>query len=264
MDHIYWHKQTAEKPLFPDLLWSRPENKAHAGKLLIVGGNAHSLAAPAEAYSEAIKAGIGTVRVILPDSLQKTVGKLFPEAEFAPSTPSGSFATRALAELLAASAWADGILLASDFGKNSETAILLEKLLEKYHGQLTLCGDALDYFINSPQNLFQRSATSLVPSFEQLQKLAQHANFLQAFTSKTDLLHMVDKLHGFSLEHQAAIVINHLENTMVAVDGQVSTTKQGNAMHSNIKTATHAAVWWLQNPVKPFEAVTTGCFDIGV
>src|SRR3954462_7666379 len=112
MDRTYWHKQTPDKPLFPDLLWSRPENKRQAGKLLIVGGNTHGFAAAGEAYAEAIKAGIGTARVLLPDGLQKTVGRVFEAGEYAPSTPSGSFGRQALAELLSLSRWADGTLLA--------------------------------------------------------------------------------------------------------------------------------------------------------
>ena len=53
MDRTYWHKQTVEKPLFPDILWSRPQNKRQAGKLLIVGGHAESFAAVGEAYAAA-------------------------------------------------------------------------------------------------------------------------------------------------------------------------------------------------------------------
>ena len=41
----YWHKQTAENPLYEDVLWARPENKHGAGKLLVVGGNLHGFAA---------------------------------------------------------------------------------------------------------------------------------------------------------------------------------------------------------------------------
>src|SRR5882757_7834828 len=120
MEQTYWHKQAIDKPLFPELLWSRPENKSFAGKLLIIGGNAHGFAAPAEAYVAAEKAGIGTTRILLPDSLQKTVGKLFAPAEFATSNPSGGFAQTSLAEALALSDWADGILVAGDTGRNSE------------------------------------------------------------------------------------------------------------------------------------------------
>src|SRR5260221_160024 len=123
MENTNWLRQTKE-PLFPDLLWSRPENKRHAGKLLIVGGNANGFATPARAYSAAAKAGIGTAKVLLPAALQKTLGKSFAEAEFALSTPSGSFSRQALDSLLDSANWADGVLLAGDFGRNSETAIL--------------------------------------------------------------------------------------------------------------------------------------------
>jgi NAD(P)H-hydrate repair Nnr-like enzyme with NAD(P)H-hydrate dehydratase domain len=96
MENTNWFKQTPDKPLFADLLWSKPENRLHAGKLLIIGGNKHLVAAPGVAYSAAQKAGIGACRVILPDSTKRMVGKVFPEAEFAPSTPSGSFARESL------------------------------------------------------------------------------------------------------------------------------------------------------------------------
>src|SRR5436309_99108 len=108
MDHTYWHKQTPSTPLFPDLLWSRPEHRAQAGKLGIVGGHAQSFAAAATAYAEAGKAGIGTARALLPDSLEKTVGRIFEAGEYAPSTPSGSFSQRAIGETLELANWGDG------------------------------------------------------------------------------------------------------------------------------------------------------------
>jgi hypothetical protein len=257
MQPNYWYKQTKDLPLFPDLLWSRPENRAQAGKLLIVGGNAHGFAAPAEAYGETLKAGIGTARVLLPDILQKTVSKIFPEAEFAPSNPSGGFARQGLGELLAMAEWADGVLLAGDFGRNSETAILLEKFLEKYTGQLTLTKDAVDYFTPSPLPLLQRENVSLVLSFAQLQKLATQAGFHKAFTFNIDLLRLVDTLHEFTNQYHLNIVTKHLENTFVATNGQVSSTKlDPDVSIWRIKTASHTATWWLQNPTKPFEALT--------
>ena len=118
----YWHKQLPDKPLYPDLLWSRPEQAAQAGKLLVIGGNAFGFSAPAEAFQAALDAGVGTCRVILPDRLQKTVGRILEAGEYAPSTPSGSFAKKSLATLIDYSQWADATLLAGDFGRNSETA----------------------------------------------------------------------------------------------------------------------------------------------
>jgi hypothetical protein len=257
MDATYWHRQ-ADKPLFPNLLWSRPENRQLAGKLLIVGGNLHGFAAPAEAYQAARKAGIGTARALLPDALQKTVGRAFEAGEFAPSTPSGSFSQKALAEFLSLASWSDSVLLAGDLGRNSETAILLEKFAEKYRGQLTVTKDAVDYFISSPQKILARENTTFVLSFAQLQKLAINAGFSTAFTFSMDLLHLVEALHFFTQRYAINIVVKHLDIIVVTVQGNVSTTKLTNDLEIwRVQTAASTAVWWLQNPSKSFEALTT-------
>lgn len=258
MDRQYWQKQTAEKPLFADLLWSRPENKSFAGKLLIVGGNVQSFAAAAEAYAESAKAGIGSSRVLLPESLQKTVGKIFDAGEYAPSTPSGSFAQQALAELLDMASWADGVLLAGDLGRNSETAIMIEHFTEKYTGQLTYTKDAADYVISAPGPLLARPNTLLVISFAQLQKLAVGARFTRAFTATMDLLQLIEALHEFTRRYEVAIITRFQTTILVAYNGQVSTTKVTEEPRIwRIKIASHAAVWWLQSPTKSYEALST-------
>ncbi len=256
--HDYWQKQTVDKPLFPDLLWSRPENRNQAGKLLIVGGNAHGFAAAAEAYASAVQAGIGTARVLLPDSLQPTVGKVLEAGEYAPSTPSGSFSRQALGELLAMSEWADGALLAGDLGRNSETAVLLEQFPAKYGGQLTLNKDAIDYFSKNPAMMLERPGTMLIASFAQLQKLAVGVRYPQAFTFDMDLLRLVSTLHGFTQRFPVGIVTQHLDTVFAAYGGKVSTTKLSREPQAwRVKTAAYVSVWWLQNPTKPFEAMTT-------
>jgi hypothetical protein len=258
MANTYWQRQAPDKPLFPDLLWSRPENKRQAGKLLIVGGNKFGFAAAGEAYSEAVAAGAGTVRVLLPDSLQKTVGKVFAAGEYAPSTKSGSFSQQALAELLAMSQWSDSTLLAGDLGRNSETAIMLENFIEKYSGQLVITQDAVDYFTKLPTKLLERAETLLVLSFAQLQKLATSAKFPTAFRFEMDFLHLVEALHEFTTAYDLSIMVRHLDNIFVAASGQVSSTKTEADEHIwRVKTAAHAAVWWLQNPSKSFEALST-------
>src|SRR5687768_15187893 len=115
----YWQKQSVAKPLFADLLWSRPENRQSAGKLLIIGGNAHGFAAPAQAFNSSLKSGVGVVKVLLPDVLRKMVKAFLPEAEYGPSTPSGSFSQQSLATALELAAWADGVLIAGELGRNS-------------------------------------------------------------------------------------------------------------------------------------------------
>src|SRR3989344_5575817 len=252
----YWHKQGSE-PLFPDLVWSRPQTKLTSGRLLIVGGNIHGFSSVGTAYSEAVKAGIGTVRIILPDALQKTVGKMLPEAIFVSSTPSGSFGQKALAELLEHSVWANGALIAGDLGRNSETAIVLEKFVDKYSGQLTLTKDTVDYFSRSVEAIKDRPKTTLVLSMAQLQQLATSLKFEIAFTFDMNLINLVDALHEFSQTYGFNIILKHLDTIFVATKGQISSTKSDQTEGAwRVPTAAHAAVWWLQNPSKTLEALT--------
>jgi ADP-dependent NAD(P)H-hydrate dehydratase / NAD(P)H-hydrate epimerase len=258
----YWLSQEAGKPLFPELEWSRPENRQHAGKLLVAGGNAHSFAAPAEAYGIALDAGIGTVRALLPDATRKIVSAIMPEADFAPSTPSGSFSQKAVAEFLDAGAWADGVLIAGDLGRNSETAVLLETFLTKFRGQVTLTKDAADYIASTPQNTLGREDTLLVISMSQLQRLATAAKFPQALTFSMDLLHLVEWLHDFTKAYQPIIIVKHLDNIFVAANGRVSNTKlEKDQPIWRLKLAARASVWWLQHANKNFEALTTAVID---
>ena len=188
-----WSKQT-DQPLFPDVLWSRPENRRHAGKLLIIGGHAQSFSVVSEAYSTAGQAGAGTVRVIVPDKLRPMLSKIFMEAEYAASNDIGSFSQKALAELLDTSDWSDGVLLAGDFGKNSETAVLIEDFARRYKGNLCIAGDAVEFFMSkdAKESIFERPLTYLVASVAQLQKIAsprliqQNADFTKIIEQISD------------------------------------------------------------------------------
>ncbi len=262
MDESYWIKQ-AGQPSFGELLWSRPENKRQAGKLLIVGGNAHGFAAPAAAYQTSLRAGVGVARVVLPDALRTSVGQIFETGDYAPSTPSGSFSQLGLATWLEHAAWADATLLAGEFGRNSETAIVLEKFLAKHSGAVAITRDAVDYYKDTPEKLLARESTLVVCSMAQLQKLAQASTQLPPIRFGMDLIQLVTTLHTLSKLYPAALIVKHLDNLVVAVSGQVSTTKLATDKPVwRVETAAAATVWWLQNPNKTFEALTTAILQI--
>ncbi|MBI2592165.1 hypothetical protein HYW36_01680 [Candidatus Saccharibacteria bacterium] len=260
MADTYWLKQTKEKPLFEDILWSRPENKRQAGKLLIAGGNQHGFAAPATAYGAAQKAGIGSARVSLPDKLQKTLSKLMPEAEFAPSTLSGSFSKKALAQLLDCAQWADGVLLAGDFGRNSETAILLDNFLDKHEGQVTVAQDGLDYFLGPNSPLIERADTLAVINLGKLQKLAKNNRSATPVLHSMMLAELVEILHDWTTGNPGGIITRQADNFIVASGGQISTTPALRESNWQIELAAYASVWWSQQPQKPFEAISTAIY----
>jgi hypothetical protein len=257
MDRTYWHKQTTETPLFESILWSRPENKQFAGKLLVLGGNAHGFQAPAEAYMTALQSGVGVCKVLMPDAVKKVVGHVLPDADFAPSTPSGSFGQKALSDFLIAASWADGVLLAGDLGRSSETSVLLESFIQKYSGQLTITKDAVEYAHHVP-SILDRPNTTLVLSLSQLQKLATAVHFDTPFLLSMGLLLLCDALHIFTQKYAINIVTKELDQLVVASGGEVSTTKLTNDVEIwRVKQAAKSAVLWSQNPTASFQALTS-------
>lgn len=253
MESTNWLKQI-DKPLFPDVLWSKPENKRQAGKLLIIGGHSQNFSVVSRAYAAAVKAGAGSIRVILPMSLQKMLAKSFSEAEFADSTAIGSFSRQALGLFLELSGWADGVLLAGEFGRNSETAILLENYVAKFAGQLTLAGDSLDYFYRDPKALTNRSETTIVGGLNQIQKLAP-----TAIRQQDNLAQLVNKLSFFTDKTETFFITEQNGQIIIAGQGNISTTPTKNRA-VNEETAAYATVWRLQQPAKPFEALTAAAY----
>jgi ADP-dependent NAD(P)H-hydrate dehydratase / NAD(P)H-hydrate epimerase len=259
----YWLKQETGKPAFSELLWSRPQNKQFAGKLAVIGGNLHGFAAPGEAYGVSLKTGVGVARVLLPDAVKKLVGPILEDVEFAASNPSGSFNQQALAEWLSLANWADGVLLAGDLGRNSETAIVLEKFIGKYPGSLTITKDAADYAISIAPSILNRADTTLVISMAQLRKLFMVASSTQAIRLSMGLLQLVEALHTFTEGRPVAIVTKHHDILYTAYEGRVSTTQlTADIPVWRVKAAAIASVWQLQNPGKTFEALTTAVAEI--
>ncbi len=256
--HSYWRIQTPTKALFPDIEWAKPEQKSRAGRLAIIGGNKLGFAGVAEAYGVASSAGIGQVRVLLPDALKKSIPSVITDAVFAPTTTSGGLSKDAESEMRAISGWAESVLLIGDAGRNSETAILYENFIKTYQGQLIVTRDAVDLLKNTAQALVDRENTVLVVSFAQLQKIFQAVYYPKVLTFSMQLAQLVDALHKFTISYPVTIMVLHRETLIIASGGDVTTTVWENPMAIWRGTiAAKAATFWLWSPSKPLEALTT-------
>ena len=255
MNFDYWQKQTADDPLYPDVEWSKPEQRSLSGRLGIVGGNKLGFAGVAEAYSTALKTGAGEVRVLLPDVLKKTIPAAMTDAHFAATNPSGSLSKDARIDLLALGSWSNQILLIGDAGRSSETAILYEEFLLDYKGPLTVTRDAIDLIKNSSRTLVERPDTLLIASFAQLQKLFQAVYYPKVLTFSMQLTNLVEALHKFTITYPITIAVLHRETFIIASDGQVVTTPWEDPMLIwRGAVASKAAAYWMWNPSKPLAA----------
>lgn len=258
MDLSYWKKQTAGKPLFPDIEWSKPERRDQAGKLGIIGGNKLSFAAVAASYQTALETGAGQAKVLLPDVLKKQVPPTLLDVIFAPTNPSGSLSADSKTELQAIASWANAVLLIGDAGRNSETAIAYEQFLQDYSGQLTITRDAIDLIKNNPKLMIERPDTMLVASFAQVQKLFQAVYYPKMLTFNMQLLQLVEALHKFTITYPCTIVTLHKDNIIVASGGEVVSQDWDNPMAIwRGAVATEAACYWMWNPSNISKAVAT-------
>lgn len=253
----YWKKQTADKPLFPSIEWSKPEQKSQSGRLGIIGGNKLGFAAVADSYTTALKTGAGEVRILLPDLLKKMIPSSMTDVIYGISNPSGGLARESLAEMKAIGDWATGILLIGDAGRNSETSIVYEDFIREYHGLLTITRDAIDLVRNSSMELVERPNTLIIASFAQLQKLFQTVYYPKVLTFSMQLTNLVEALHKFTITYPVNIAVLHKETLLMASGGQVTSTPYENAMKIwRGITATNAATYWLWNSLKTLESAT--------
>lgn len=257
MNHSYWLRQTTEKPLYPDIEWSKPQQKNHAGRLGIIGGNQLGFAGVSEAYQTALKTGVGAVRMLLPDVLKKSIPGVTTDVLFAPSNPYGGLSREASEQMNAIAEWSSGILLIGDAGRNSETAILYENFIKKYQGPLIVTRDAVDLVINTADNLIERPDTLLILSFSQLQKVFRSVYYPIVITFSMQLTNMVEALHKFTITYPVTIAVLHQDILLIASSGQVTSTPWDNPMEIwRGKTPAIMSVYWLWNPSKPLESVT--------
>jgi len=257
MDNTFWHQQTDDLPLYPDILWSQPEHKSMAGKLAIIGGNLHQFTSTSKVYNAATKAGVGAIRILLPNALAKTISPIWPECEFAPSNKSGSFSLKSLGEWLDLASWSDNIIISGDLSHNSEISILLENFISQNKKPLTLIGDSLDFLINNPGELVKDKQLTLAIEFNQLQHLLTAIRYPTALKSTMNLYQIADLMHSLSSGYPLTLITLHQEQIILAYSGQVySTINKHN--FDLLSIATSATVWRLQQPDKAFAAMTCG------
>ena len=260
----YWQKQD-KQPLFPEIEWSKPERRDQSGKLLIIGGSAGNFRSVALAYETALKAGVGEVKVLVPDSLKKTIPPVITDIIFAPSNLSGGFSATAEPDFKAAAAWTDSILLIGDTNKNSETAILFESFLQKTDKLAIITRDAVDILMNSFTELLNRENTIIIASFAQSQKIFQTVYYPKILTFSMHLANLAEVLHKFTTTYPIILGTFHADNFILSEDGQVITTPAQNDFNANLnplriwsgEIPTRIAAYTTWNPSKKLAASTT-------
>lgn len=247
-----------DKPLFPDILWSRPLTRGRGGRLLAIGGNARGFAGIQAAHQLAEAAGVGECLVAMPDSLAKLVGDT-PGAIFLPSSPSGSIGKSALGGLLLRSGECDGMLLGIDLTNNSETAVLTESLLQKYQKTLIVTEEALETLPSAATIATENEKAVIVGTMNALVSIANRNSLPIRVRPDKELIGRAELAQQAARASKASYVIIGRE-IIVAAGEKLSATPLRAAVPVSPALAAVFAPFLLQNVSRPFEALTTGAY----
>lgn len=255
----YWRQQNTNQPLFPGLIWSKPEHKLQAGTLGILGGNKLGFLAVANAFQTASKLGIGEIKMVLPISLKKSLGNL-PGTDFAPENPSGGLSKEAKINLKALAGEVNGLLCIGDAGKNTETQTLYENYFREISNDkpLIVTRDAVDLFENIMNEVVSRDSVTLVLSFSQLQKVFRSIYYPIMLVHSMQTSKLIEALHKFTLTYPATISVFHQDQFIAAKNGEVISTnfdRPTEIWQGNLPTK--IACWTIWSPLKPLEACIT-------
>jgi len=254
MDDHCWQIQDKE-PLFPDTLWSKPETKALAKRLVIIGGHTGGFDQVAAAYQAAREAGIGQTKVALPDKLRSVLAKSLPDAVFVPSSPNGTVGDKALNDLLSYEQWAD-LSLICQTSDNSESALCVTHFAQRRQKPLVL-GDEAALALKSDPALLNQPGLYLVLSLAALQQVIKFLS--PGLLIKHDMGLRPLALALAAIDTPAGLVTVYDQHVLVKVGDNVTSTKR-QSTPSLAALAGFSAVWLAWEPAKPLAALSTAAF----
>jgi len=256
----YWTRQEKD-PLYPDILWNKPEQKSHAGKLAVIGGNSNSFHSVAQASTIASSLGVGEVISVLPASLKSKLPHT-PSLAFADATTTGSFSAKAADALIVASDSTDSTLLIGDLSRNSETTTAISQFIASTTKPIVITRDAVDILATTP-NAINRDRITILTSMPQLQALFRALFYPKPLLLSQPLIPVIETLHKFTISYPTITIATlHREQLIIAHDANITTTDIKNTNYSPMsmwsgQLATTIAALQLWNPTKPLEATTT-------
>jgi hypothetical protein len=246
-------RQTADAPLFPDLLWARPERKKQAGKLLIIGGSVHGFASIIKAYEYALQAGIGEVKVVLPEGVKRFVGPAL-DALYAEQLDNGSFSHKALVEIRPYLGWANSVLLPGELTNNAETTLLIEDVLRVAQTPIVIAGDVIEAVTKTLGETLP-AKPMVVADFRQLQRLAYTHSGKQPLLSTSTLDQQTVIMQTLVRKLELGVLIRYDDGQVLVVAGEAASITPSTA--NLLQYAANAAVVVAQFPGRLFEATTT-------
>lgn len=249
------------EPLFPNVLFNRPVTRMAAGRLLLPGGHSGEFSLPAAIQQLALAAGVGECRVLLPDVLAKFLGGS-PGTFFAPSSSSGSLAREAIGRILELAEEADAVALGASLSSNSNTTILLDKLVGEIDRPLILFDEALPALGAGITKVTDNPNALIILTMAEAFKICGHLQIPIHIRRDAGLLNKLEIIQDLKAASSCSYAIFGTE-IIVATDTELIVTPT-NYRLSLVPALFYATLgtFWLQNRTNRRAGLATGAYLI--
>ena len=224
MEHTnYWTEQLAE-PLFPDIIWNKPQSKIHGPHLTLIGGYRDHFANISQAYSRLLAIStIINLELSLADSLKPLIRHLNLACPiyYLPTNKTGNLSLKAFETILEIISAISVIYLAGDLSNNSETILLIEQLIDNLTNIIFINSELLQSLLASDCNYLNKNNIVLFFNPSQLQKWLINSHFPMAFKSTMNLLSWAELLHQISLAYHFYLICTYQNQIFLAHRGQI-------------------------------------------
>jgi NAD(P)H-hydrate repair Nnr-like enzyme with NAD(P)H-hydrate dehydratase domain len=257
-----------DQPLYPKILYNRPVTRSGAGRLLVAGGHSGEFSLPTTIHQLATAAGVGECRVVLPDVLAKFLGGA-PGTFFVPASPSGSLGTEALGRILELSEDADAVALGASLSNNSNTAILVEKLVTGLGRPIVAFDDALTATQHNPATLTDNPQALIIATMAEAFKLCGRLGVSIHIRENGGLINKLEIIRDLKAAGRCSYVIYGTEIIVAADSPSDPASPELIVTPINYRLSLVPAVFyavlstfWLQNPTDRRAGLATGAYVI--
>jgi NAD(P)H-hydrate repair Nnr-like enzyme with NAD(P)H-hydrate dehydratase domain len=250
------------KPLFPRVLYNRPVTRAGAGRILLTGGHTSEFSQPTAINQIALAAGAGECRVFMPDKLAGILAGA-PGVYFGPSTQSGSLSRDALGRILELSEESDALAIGSSLSNNSDTTMLVERLISEAHGSLILFGEGLASAHDQLANLGDRPHTLYILTMPEVFKLCGTLGVGINIRPGGGIMNKLDIVHSLAAAVAGDVAVFGTE--IIVASGAEPLTFTPVNHRLNLQPAIFYGVlmsFWIQNRANPAAGLTTGAYVV--
>ncbi len=251
---MYWQRQNINQPLFPDLFWDQPISQISANNFCLIGGSSTDFKQISLAYDLLQQKKYHQLYVILPNSLRKIFQEQQSNLIFGPSNQSGAFSLETFSLIEDLSLDSDVLSMIGGFTTNSETIILIEKIINDINKIKVISHDAI---IDN----FQPNQTVVIVQFKNLQKLLRNFHYHQAITSSMELTKIIQIIDHFCQQFKLALITEFNQNLIAFYDGKISLTEAKNIENWETNLNILSSYYLASNYNKIFESITCAVYD---